>query len=233
MNPMKDLITEFGDRLTTLHTGKTGLREQMKCQVRAVEGDTHELDFIASDETLDRYDEVVKLDGWDLKNYLANPVVLDSHNYGSVAAILGKSTSVSIADGKMRNRVKFAIDNPLGAIAYKMAKAGFINSESVGFIPTEWKNGVGQNEPRRTFLKQELLEISLVPVPANPGATIEASLKSGAVQRGDVKELYAFLKQFCNSKADDSLDSGAKGDSLDGAHLVQLARETADVLRRA
>lgn len=231
---MNDLITEFGDRLTTFASGARGLRELLKCEVKAAPGE-HELDFIASDESIDRYQEVVKLDGWSLKNYLANPVVLDSHNYWSVGAILGKSTKLTIEDGKMRNRVKFALDNPLGAIAYKMAKAGFINSESVGFIPTEWKNGVGPNEPRRTYLKQELLEISLVPVPANPGATIEASLKSGAVGRGDVKDLYEFLKQFQQreTQADAPVDPGAKARALDVAQLIELANETASALRKA
>lgn len=223
-----DLQKEFGERLVNLSTGSKGLRGQLKVEVKAA--GEHELDFVASDETLDRYEEVVKLDGWELKNYRANPVVLDSHNYWSVASILGNSTRLDITEGKLTNRVRFAMDNPLGAIAYKMAKAGFIKSESVGFIPLEWTNGVGQNEPRRTYLKQELLEISLVSVPANPGATIEASLKSGAVTRGDVKELYRFLKQF---SADAPVDSGAKASALDVAQLLKQAQEVAGVLRRA
>lgn len=228
---MNELETEFGDRLTTLQSGAKGLREQLKCEVKAAPGD-HELDFIATDESLDRYGEVVKLDGWELKNYRANPVVLDSHNYWSIASILGSSVSLTVEGGKMKNRVRFAMDNPLGAISYRMAKAGFIRSESVGFIPTEWKNGIGPNEPRRTFLKQELLEISLVPVPANPGATIEASLKSGAVGRGDVKELYDFLKQFCNGQADAPVDSRAKAGALDVAQVGALARELSAMLGR-
>jgi HK97 family phage prohead protease len=232
---MKDL-TELGERLTTLSTGAKGVRGELRCEVKAAPGDGAELDFIATDETLDRYGEIVKLDGWELANYRANPVVLDSHNYWSVASILGRSQEVLITEGKMRNRVKFAMDNPLGAIAYKMAKAGFIKSESVGFIPLEWKNGVGPNEPRRTYLKSELLEISLVSVPANPGATIENALKSGAVGRGDVKELYAFLKQFLpesgSPKADAPVDSRARAGALDVAQAASLAREISMLLVR-
>ena len=230
---MNDL-TEFGDRLTTLVTGARGLREQMKCEVKAGPGE-HELDFIASDETLDRYDEVVKLDGWELDEYRANPVVLDSHNYGSVAAVLGKSTEVLIGSGKMRNRVKFAMDNPLGAMAYKMAKGGFIHSESVGFIPRAWTPGKTKDEPARTFTKQTLLEISLVAVPANPGATIGLALKSGALVKSDVRELADFLKTLCNEKekADAPVDPGAKAGALDVARLTLLAQAAAAVLRKA
>lgn len=232
-------ITEFGDRLTTLQTGARGLREQLKVEVRLPDEvkaggvDAAELDFIASDETLDRYDEVVKLDGWELDEYRANPVVLDSHNYGSVAFVLGKSTELLIGSGKMRNRVKFAMDNPLGAMAYKMAKGGFIHSESVGFIPKAWTPGKTKDEPARTFTKQTLLEISLVAVPANPGATIGLALKSGALVKSDVKDLFEFLKTLCNEKAEPPVNPGAKAGGLDVARLTLLADAASAVLRRA
>jgi HK97 family phage prohead protease len=185
-------LTEFGERLTTLRDGRQGLRGALHCEVKAGPGE-HELDFVATDETLDRYDEVVRLDGWQTANYLANPVVVDSHNYWSVLSILGNTTRLTITDGAMRNRVKFAVDNPAGAISFKMAKAGFIHSESVGFIPMLWENGMREDQPPRTFLKQELLEISLVSVPANPGATVGAALKSGAIVRSDLRELVQLL----------------------------------------
>jgi hypothetical protein len=31
---------------------------------------------IASDETVDRAGEVIKVDGWDFKNYMKNPIML-------------------------------------------------------------------------------------------------------------------------------------------------------------
>lgn len=232
-----DLKLEFGDRLVTLRDGRAGLRELLKCSVRAVPAadEAHELDFIASDETVDRYDEVIKLDGWELDEYRANPVVLDSHNYGSVASILGNTSLLEIKDGAMRNRVRFATDNPLGSIAYKMAKAGFIHSESVGFIPKVWANGIGPDQPRRTFTKQNLLEISLVSVPANPGATIGAAMKSGAIERGDVRELYEFLKQFSSEhQADAAVDSRAKAAALDDAQWsLAVQAKLISILRRA
>ena len=226
-----NLTTEFGERLVKLSTGADGLRSELLCQVRAVGDD--EMEFIATDETKDRYAEVIKIDGWQLDNYRKNPVVVDSHNYWTLGALIGRSEEVVIEKGKMRNRVKFALDNPLGAMSYKMAKAGFIKSESVGFIPIEWKNGSGEMEPRRTYLKQELLEISLVSVPANPGATIEAALKSGAVQRGDVRALFDWLKQFHGEKAAASIEPDARVDAVEGADLLKLARSVAATLRRA
>lgn len=228
---MNDLITEFGDRLVTLNNGASGLREGLICDVKAVGNE--ELDFIASDETLDRYGEVVKLDGWEVDEYLANPVVPDSHRYDSIAFLLGQTTELKIAGGKMHNRVRFAMDNPLGAMAYKMAKGRFIRSESVGFIPKAWTPGKTKEEPARTFTKQSLLEISLVIVPANPGATVGLALKSGAITRADLKRAIDHITPFCNEEADPDVNTSAKATGLDVARLTLLAQAAANVLRQS
>jgi HK97 family phage prohead protease len=190
---------EFGDRLTTLHNGGRGLRGGLACEVRepsgAKSGAEAELDFIASDESLDRYDEVILASGWELENYRRNPVVMDSHDYSSVARILGTSSAVAVVNGRLMNRVKFSLENPLGKMAYGMARGGFIRSESVGFIPLEWENGDGKG-PKRTYTRAELIEISLVAVPANPGATIGLALDAGFIERSDLKELADYCARL-------------------------------------
>jgi len=219
---MKDLTKEFGARLVDLQGGRRGLRGQLNCEVKAAPG-ADELDFIATDETLDRYNEVVRLDGWEIAEYLANPVVVDSHNYWTLASLLGNTTALKIRDGAMHNRVKFARDNPLGDMAYKMASKGFIHSESVGFIPLEWKQGMTKDEPARTYTKQTLLEISLVVVPANPSATVGMALKAGAITRADVRRAAKHLEMISSEpKADDPVNSGAK--ALDVAQRMLVRR---------
>jgi hypothetical protein len=49
------------------------------------------LDFISSDETLDRYDEIIVASGWRLENYRRNPVFQNSHQYGDILFTLGKA----------------------------------------------------------------------------------------------------------------------------------------------
>src|SRR5690606_10009508 len=56
----------------------------------------------------------------------------------------------------------------------KLYKAGFMNSSSVGFIGKEWVDGDGKTSPFRKFTKVELLELSLVSIPANPEAITQA-----------------------------------------------------------
>lgn len=221
---MKTLEQEFGARLVTLNTGARGLRGGLCCEVKEVAGEAPVMDFIGSDGSVDRYNEVIDPAGWQLENFKANPVIPDCHDYSSIAKILGRAQSVEVKGGKLVNRVEFCLDNPMGNLAWKMARGGFIKSQSVGFIPVEWRNGAGKDEADRTYTKAELLEISLVVVPANPGATIGLALKQGAIEKRDLTELAEFLKQFCNDKPDPTGKGSAAASGVLAAQLTQSLR---------
>jgi hypothetical protein len=113
----------------------------------------------------DRHGDIVVQD-WDLKWFKKNPVLLDSHNYDSITHILGKMNNVRTEGTKTKAEPEYAEMNPKGALAKQMAQAGFINTSSVGFIPKEFDND-------GKILKSELLEVSLVSVPANARALFE------------------------------------------------------------
>lgn len=227
MKTIEQLLKEFGARAVTLNTGATGLRGGLICDVRDVAGDLPMLDFISSDDTLDRYNEVIDQKGWQLDNFLSNPVVPDCHDYSSIAKILGKDVLTKdqqIQGGKLCCRVLFAVDNPMGNLAYKMAKGGFIKSQSVGFIPLEWTNGNDKNSPDRTYTKCELLEKSLVVVPANPGATIGMAFKQGVVERRDLTELADYLKEFCSKPEESAAKAATSGAGINYVELLQIAK---------
>lgn len=243
MKTSDQLQREFGTRLVTLRDGRAGLRGGIHCDVRVptdlvppLDGeyaDMPMLDFIASDDTLDRYNEVINQDGWQLDNFLANPVVPDCHDYSSITRILGRDVLTKeqqVQGGKLRCRTLFAVDNPLGNLAYKMAKGGFIRSMSVGFIPLEWVSGDSKDKPDRTYTECELLEKSLVVVPANPGATVGLALKSGAVTRGELSDLADFLKSFCSEEKPGRERSGTSS-ACGNTRLIQLVRGLNSLLR--
>lgn len=219
----KSLEQEFAKRLVTLNTGARGLRGGLACTIKEVSGDAPIMEFIGSDGSVDRYNEVIDQKGWQLENFRANPVIPDCHDYSSIAKILGRAQSVEVKDGQLVNRVEFCLDNPLGNMAWKMCRGGFIKSQSVGFMPIEWKNGVGRDEPDRTYVKCELMEISLVVVPANPGATIGLALKSGAIEKADVTALADFLKEFCSDHKPDPAGKGSA--AATGVQAAQLLRK--------
>src|SRR5205823_7173756 len=161
------------------------------------------LDFRSSDETLDRYQEIIMVAGWKLDNYRRNPVVQNAHSYWSLADTIGKALitevrTTSTAAPFLFQRIQFAVEeNPMAKVAYGLYKGGFLSAVSVGFIPLSWENGSQEKGYRRKYLEQELLEVSAVSIPANPNA-LTLGLKAGAIQKSDLKELVELLQHFCN-----------------------------------
>lgn len=224
--------TEFGDRVVTLHSGKPGLRGQIPVKITipdGVEGDC--IDMRASDETVDRYDEVVKAMGWELDNYLKNPVIQNSHQYGNIIFTIGKALITKVEGNALVQRWQFASDvNPMAKIAFGLYKGQYLNTSSVGFIPLDWTNGSKAGEPARTYIRQELLEVSAVGIPANPNA-LALALKSGAIDKSDLKELSTLLNTFCKESETPGDDSATVG-SFHVARLQLLARSVAEVAKR-
>lgn len=173
--------------------------ELQNVEVKAL-GD-NEIEMIGTTEAVDRDNEVISLDGWDLKNYKKNPVVLEAHNYWEPA--IGRA-KVSIKDKQMVFRIEFPPEGvyPRADLFKKLYKLGFMKASSVGFIPSEYKLGNGVDEPRRTFLKQELTEISLVTVPANPEALLAEKSIIDAKEKGVLTDTdMATLKELIASVA--------------------------------
>lgn len=146
-----------------------GLCFETKCEFKVEKGENDDevMTMIASTDDEDRHGDVVVQD-FDLKWYKKNPVVLDSHNYDSIEHIIGKMKNIRIEEGKLKGDVVFAEMNPKGILAKALAKAGFLNASSIGFIPMEF-----DEKDFNKITKSELLEISMVSVPANARALFE------------------------------------------------------------
>lgn len=149
---------------------------------------------IASDATLDRAGEVIDQNGWMLDNFRANPVLLWAHDYYSKP--IGKITDIEVRAGRLMFKAQLAVDiSEEAAVIYQMFQEGYLNAYSVGFNPIEWKSGNGVDEPYRTYTKAELLEISAVPVPANPNALQLAAAKGLDVKRLGIADAEKFEYQ--------------------------------------
>ena len=144
------------------------IRKVLDCEVKKLGERSYE--FTASTSTIDRDGEVIEAKGWDLKNFKKNPVIMYAHDYRSLP--IGKAPKVWLAGGKLKNTVQFPPEGTyeFADIVERLVDTGYLKTESVGFIPQKWEDGDGDKGPRRTYLKQELLEISIVPVPSNPDA---------------------------------------------------------------
>jgi HK97 family phage prohead protease len=147
-------------------------------------------------EHVDRYGDIVRADGMNDSLYGKNPVVLYGHDYRAFP--VGKSLwrKVGERDGVkgVLTKTQFA-DTPEGNQVYGLWKDGFLNASSIGFIPTEWETVTRTDEAGNTIASGwdikawELLEYSIVPVPAN-GNALRLALEKGLAEQvaGPIQE---------------------------------------------
>jgi len=135
---------------------------------------------IASTELEDRHGEVIKQDGWDLKLFKDNPVILASHQYQDFP--IGKATSIRVKDNKLIFKAVFSEKTEKAKEAFNLIKEGILNAFSVGFIPKEW-----DKKKSNVITKAELMEISVVSIPANPQAVVTAKGMKGDMIENMVK----------------------------------------------
>lgn len=140
------------------------------------EGEDRTLAFTISTGSADRDNDTISLDGWDLRHYAKNPVVLWAHDYSALP--IGRAMAVTKDVNRLLAKAQFPTPDvyEFAATVYDMLREGYLNATSVGFRPLKWQ----YNEKRggTDFIEQELLEFSVVPVAANPEALIEAGKKS-------------------------------------------------------
>lgn len=153
-------------------------------EIRKKNTDTRTVTFVASDGSRDSAHTVLNQAGWDLKRFNANPVIGYNHEvYGAwkpedVDFVIGKGRAY-VEDGKLFVDITFetAAMNPLAEKVYQKVLFGSLNAVSVGFLPLgngHWGEGEeARGEERETYYYagQELLEISVVNIPANANAT--------------------------------------------------------------
>ena len=181
------------------------------CEVKKLGDRSYE--FTASTSTQDRDGEVIEAAGWDLKNFKKNPVIMYAHDYRSLP--IGKATKVWLTGGKLKNTVQFPPEGTyeFADIVERLVDTGYLRTESVGFIPKKWEDGNDEKAPKRTYLKQELLEISLVPVPSNPDA-LRNAVTEGVIT---TKELDTLTKpEETEDKEEKATTQAEVRDEIDG-----------------
>lgn len=145
---------------------------------------------VGSSNAVDRMGEVIDQAGWVLDNYTKNPVILWGHNVREERPPIGKALKVWVAGAQNRTKklmftVQFDLLDNFAAEIYRKVKDGFINTVSVGFMPLEREDN--------TYTKAELLELSFVPVPANPEALVQ--LRSANLNPMELKDMFPQVKE--------------------------------------
>jgi HK97 family phage prohead protease len=148
-------------------------------------------EYVASDESVDRYGDVIRVSGWDLKNYRKNPIILFAHQKDNP---VGTASKVWIEGTKMMVRIKMADEgtSPFIDTLRKLMDQNIVRAVSVGFLPTVQPNYIRDEKNDMItgieYVGQELLENSLVTVPANPAALTTA--KSMGISESHLRRVF-------------------------------------------
>lgn len=134
----------------------------------------YEFNAIASTPARDRYGDVVAAD-WVLEDYRKNAVVLWGHDANE---IVGTTLDISVKSSRLIARMRLADEDTSPRVnnLRRLAEQKLLRAVSVGFRPGKAdviKGEDGEFTGYR-FSKNLLLEISIVSVPANPDAVIQA-----------------------------------------------------------
>lgn len=168
------------------------------------------ISYVFSDESVARDGHTISADGWELGNFQANPVFLWCHD--SSAPPIGRVTSIARVGRKLAGTVEYLDESyPFADMIYRMTKSGFMNATSISWLAIEWEKSA---DPSRqggiNFKRQELLEISAVPVPALPTAL--ATARAAGIDTGP---MYHWAEKI--------LDTGA---------MIMVPRVEIETLRR-
>lgn len=192
------------------------------------------VEYIASDESIDSYNECVRAAGADFSRFQKNAPFVDSHNYECIDCLLGKVVDWKIQGNQVVETVQWAIDvpeNEMAQLGFKMTQAGYLKAVSIGFMPTsyctKWDSNPtmfqqalkDMNIPATAnvnciYLGWQQLELSACVIGANANAVAKA-YKAGIITD-------AWLEKISSQKAQQ-----ATANSTDGPAAVELARQRA------
>ena len=161
-------------------------------EIRKIDVEERVIEFVASDSSIDSFKTVLPVNKWSLTRYEKNGVVGYMHElYGdSIIKSADPDDVIGIGrawveDGQLIISIKFepADLNEKADKIFRKLRFGSLNAVSVGFVPTapgHWGDERAGEDPDVYYYDgQELLEVSVVNIPAN----------SNAVRRSIAQEL--------------------------------------------
>lgn len=201
-------------------------------EIRVLDEKKGLVEYVASDETLDSYREVIRASGWRFNNFSKNAPFVDSHDYSSIDKLVGKVTDFKVAGKKLVETVQWAIDVPGNLLAqrgFAMTSGGYLKAVSVGFWPVKSASRWDQDrtsydqqlaelelstaddaqKPRTIYTEQEQVELSAVIIGANPNALAKA-YKAGILDDAALEDFSREYERRETARAAASPDHAAR-----------------------
>lgn len=152
--------------------------------------------FKISTSSPDRDEDILVPTGAKLENYRNNAVVLFAHHYDGLP--IGRSLRETVYNDYIESEVEFA-PTAFAQDVKKLCEQGFLNSASVGFIGIT-DEPIEDSKYGRKYTEWELLEWSIVPVPANASCLIQDAKAKGISLDAIEKELKILEEDFVEVK---------------------------------
>ena len=195
-------------------------------RAEAPQGVDRRMTFVASDETRDSYGTVLPIDEWNLERYNNNGVVGYAHNlYGSYDAdpdyVIGRGRAY-IKGSELLIDIEFEPEgtNKIADKVWRKLQFGSLNGVSVGFSAQGAHWGEGEeaedgSKPTLYYTGLELLEVSVVTIPANPNAV-----------RRSISEEMTDIRETINKVVADALqpDTASSETELERMRTETIAR---------
>jgi hypothetical protein len=191
-------------------------------EIRIADAKNGLVEYVASDETLDSYREIIRAKGWRFDHFEKNAPFVDSHNYYTLENLVGKVVEFGVTRGKLVETVQWAIDvaeNRLAQLGWRMTEAGYLKAVSVGFQPVKWVSAWQAQNPndrpawieqlqelgldetasvRTIYTEQQQIELSVCIIGANPNALAKA-YKADVIKEDDLQFLAGEFERRANT----------------------------------
>jgi HK97 family phage prohead protease len=139
---------------------------QHRTYLTVVRATGDEPSIVISSPNEDRDGDVLDMRGCVLDNYKRNPVVLFGHDYKSLP--VGAATNIDVNPDAIHASWRWLEGDAFADRVKNAFNQGILRAASVGFRPLSQEPRAGSKGVN--YKQWELLEFSLVPVPANPEA---------------------------------------------------------------
>lgn len=156
------------------------VRKQFAVETKAIDDLARTVTATITTGDVDRDNDTIAPDGWELEEYLRSPVVLWAHD--SRQPPIARAISVLRVDNGLQSTAQFPPVGvyPFADMVFSLIKGGFIKATSVGFRALEYT--LDDKRGGVNFKRQSLLEWSWVPVPANANALVSAAAEGIALE---------------------------------------------------
>lgn len=153
--------------------------------------------YVASDESVDSYGDIIRQEGWDFSRFEQNPALMWVHDYSQPN--IGTCIHWEINEQKqliLYNLFATAEVYPFADVVYKLVDAGMMKGNSVGFLAKkvmyvedeDERAALGLGRWGVVFLESTLIEDTICPIGANSNALVQdaivAATRKGLIDKG-------------------------------------------------